>query len=180
MTEYLTLMQALHQGLARSSLDTFYHLARAILVKSEAYYDQYDQVFAHYFKDAELAPHIRDEVMKWLEDPAAFPEFDFSPELLARLGEMDLETLRRELEERLAEQTERVALRLPLEDVDKASLLELRRALSEHPGRCPVALTLVSEDFQVTLNQTGLLVAPVEALKASVERLFGAGVCLYR
>ena len=80
----------------------------------------------------------------------------------------------------LAEQTERVALRLPLEDVDKASLLELRRALSEHPGRCPVALTLVSEDFQVTLNQTGLLVAPVEALKASVERLFGAGVCLYR
>jgi len=80
----------------------------------------------------------------------------------------------------LAEQTERVALRLPLEDVDKASLLELRRALSEHPGRCPVALTLVSEDFQVTLNKTGLLVAPVEALKASVERLFGAGVCLYR
>ncbi|NOY93095.1 MAG: DNA polymerase III subunit alpha [Deltaproteobacteria bacterium] len=80
----------------------------------------------------------------------------------------------------LAEQTERVALRLSLDEVDKQRLEELRRALTEHPGRCPVALTLVGDDFSVTLRETGLLVAPEESLKASVERLFGAGVCLYR
>jgi uncharacterized protein len=106
ITEFMTLMQALNQGLARSSLDTFYHLARAILVKSETHYDQYDQVFAHVFKDAELAPHIRDEVMRWLEGGGVpFPELP--PDLLRRLETMDLEQLRRELEERLAEQTER-------------------------------------------------------------------------
>jgi hypothetical protein len=107
VTEFMTLMQALHLGLARSNLDTFYHMARAILVKSEAHYDQYDQVFAHFFKDLELQPQIRDEVMQWLEDPASHPEFEISPELLARLEGMDLDQLRRELEERLAEQTER-------------------------------------------------------------------------
>ncbi len=107
VTEFMTLMQALHQGLARASLDTFYHLARSILVKSEAHYDQYDQVFAHYFKDAELKPHIRDEVMQWLEDSVAFGDLEIPPEVLERLETMDLEELRRELEERLAEQTER-------------------------------------------------------------------------
>ncbi len=105
LTEFMTLMQALNSGLARANLDTFYHLARSILVKTEAHYDQYDQVFAHYFKNAELNPSIREEVMRWLEAPIAFP--DLPPEIVERLEAMDLEALRRELEERLAEQTER-------------------------------------------------------------------------
>jgi len=105
LTEFMTLMQALDQGLARADLNTFYHLARSILVKTEAHYDQYDQAFAHFFKGAELEPRIRDEVMSWLENPITFPELP--PEVLARLETMDLEALRRELEERLAEQTER-------------------------------------------------------------------------
>lgn len=105
LTEFMTLIQALDQGLGRASLDTFYHLARSILVKTEAHYDQYDQAFAHFFRGAELEPRIRDEVMRWLEDPISFPEL--SPEILARLETMDLEALRRELEQRLAEQTER-------------------------------------------------------------------------
>ena len=105
LTEFMTLMQALNQGLAHASLDGFYHLARSILVKTEAHYDQYDQVFAHFFKDAEISPQIRDEVMRWLEDPVPFPELP--PEVMARLEAMDLEELRRELEQRLQEQTER-------------------------------------------------------------------------
>jgi uncharacterized protein len=105
ITEYMTLVRALDKGLAKADLDTFYHLARSILVKSEAHYDQYDQVFAHYFKDAELKPHIRDEIMQWLEDPIAFPELP--PEVLQRLEQMDLESLRRELEQRMREQKER-------------------------------------------------------------------------
>ena len=107
VTEFMMLMKALDKGLARSSLDTFYHLARSVLVKSEAHYDQYDQVFAHFFKGAELSPRLKEEVMKWLENPVDFPEFELTPELMARLEEMDLEELRRELEQRLAEQTER-------------------------------------------------------------------------
>jgi hypothetical protein len=102
VTEFMTLMQALDKGLARASLQTFYHLARSILVKSEVHYDQYDQVFAHFFKDAELEPRIRKEVMDWLASPLPFPELP--KELLDRLESMDLEELRAELERRLAEQ----------------------------------------------------------------------------
>ena len=102
LTEFMTLLRALDKGLARASLETFYHLARSVLVKSEAYYDQYDQVFLHFFKDVELKPHIREEVMRWLEGPV--PVLDLPPEVLAQLERMDLESLRAELERRLAEQ----------------------------------------------------------------------------
>ncbi len=52
-TAFLTLHRALGTGLI-VSLNDFYTAARAILVKSERYFDRYDQVFAHYFEGAEL------------------------------------------------------------------------------------------------------------------------------
>jgi len=105
ITEWMTLMQALDQGHAQGSLIDFYHLARAILIKSEAYYDQYDQAFAHVFKDAELPPDIRDEILDWLADPLNRLELD--EEELARIKQMDLDELLQELEKRLQEQDER-------------------------------------------------------------------------
>ncbi|MDP1991766.1 MAG: hypothetical protein Q8K00_12150, partial [Syntrophales bacterium] len=47
-TSFLRLQKALALGLV-VSLDDFYTAARSILVKSERYFDTYDQVFAHYF-----------------------------------------------------------------------------------------------------------------------------------
>ncbi len=52
-TSFLTFQKALKQGLV-CSLDDFYTVSRAILVKSERYFDIYDQVFAHHFQGAEL------------------------------------------------------------------------------------------------------------------------------
>ncbi len=52
-TAFLTLQKALRNGLV-NTLDDFYTAARAILVKSERYFDLYDQVFAHHFQGAEL------------------------------------------------------------------------------------------------------------------------------
>ena len=52
-TSFLRLQKALGLGVI-TSLDDFYTGARAILVKSERYFDLYDQVFAHLFKGAEL------------------------------------------------------------------------------------------------------------------------------
>ena len=52
-TSFLMLQKALGMGLV-TSIDDFYTAARAILVKSERYFDLYDQAFAHYFKGAEL------------------------------------------------------------------------------------------------------------------------------
>jgi uncharacterized protein with von Willebrand factor type A (vWA) domain len=51
-TAFLTLQKALSIGLV-NSVDDFYTAARAILVKSERYFDLYDH-FAHKFEGAEL------------------------------------------------------------------------------------------------------------------------------
>jgi uncharacterized protein len=77
-TSFLTLQKALDMGLI-NSIDAFYTSARAILIKSERYFDVYDQVFAHRFKDAEMPEYEDielDEVTRallegWLEDPAS-------------------------------------------------------------------------------------------------------------
>jgi hypothetical protein len=77
-TSFLTLQKALDMGLI-NSVDAFYTSARAILVKSERYFDVYDQVFAHRFQNAQM-PEFEDieldEVTRallegWLEDPVS-------------------------------------------------------------------------------------------------------------
>jgi len=75
-TSFLRLQKALGMGLI-TSIDDFYTGARAILVKSEKYFDLYDQVFAHRFKGAELKEADAVELSEiarallgeWLKDP---------------------------------------------------------------------------------------------------------------
>src|SRR6202020_1505127 len=50
--EYLDLMRALEDDLAQMSVDEFYRLARALLVKDERNLDRFDVVFAATFKGA--------------------------------------------------------------------------------------------------------------------------------
>ncbi|HSQ85438.1 MAG TPA: hypothetical protein VLM43_12020 [Desulfobacterales bacterium] len=77
-TSFLTLQKALDMGLI-NSIDAFYTSARAILIKSERYFDVYDQVFAHRFQDAQMPEYEGlelDEVTRallegWLEDPVS-------------------------------------------------------------------------------------------------------------
>jgi uncharacterized protein len=52
-TAFLTLHRAMTAGLV-GSLEDFYTAARAILVKSERWFDLFDQVFAHHFQGADL------------------------------------------------------------------------------------------------------------------------------
>ena len=76
-TSFLTLQKALNNGLI-NSLDEFYTSARAILVKSERYFDIYDQVFSHRFEgtempdyeELEMAETVRALLEEWLKDPA--------------------------------------------------------------------------------------------------------------
>ena len=106
LQEWLALLEALSLGLHGSWLTGFYHVARSLLVKRESEYDLFDQVFAHVFQGAELnAAEITDEIQKWLGDPLR--HLRLSPEELEALAKLDLEELRRQLEERLKEQTER-------------------------------------------------------------------------
>jgi len=52
-TAFLTFHKAMDNGLVRS-VDDFYITARAIMVKSEKYFDLYDRVFAYCFEGVEL------------------------------------------------------------------------------------------------------------------------------
>jgi uncharacterized protein with von Willebrand factor type A (vWA) domain len=53
LREYLSLLEALDQDLADKSVEEFYYLSRACLVKDERHFDKFDQVFGHVFKGIE-------------------------------------------------------------------------------------------------------------------------------
>jgi len=80
-TSFLTLHRALQTGLV-NSLNDFYTASRSILVKSERYFDLYDQVFAHHFQGAELPDNAgvelddiaRTMLEHWLKDPRVLAE----------------------------------------------------------------------------------------------------------
>ena len=103
ITEYLTLMGAMKQGVADYSIDDFYFLSRATLVKDERHLDRFDRVFATVFQGLEHTPGdpttgIPEE---WLRKIA---EKNLSPEEMAAIEAMGgfdklMETLRKRLEE---------------------------------------------------------------------------------
>jgi len=66
--EWLLLQKALSENLADSSLTRFYYLARAILIKTEAHFDKYDQAFlecfGHIESDDELIREIEERLLR--------------------------------------------------------------------------------------------------------------------
>ncbi len=54
--EYLALMEAMDKGVADYSVDDFYYLSRAALVKDERNLDKFDRVFGTVFKGLEALP----------------------------------------------------------------------------------------------------------------------------
>ena len=110
-TSFLRLQKALSMGLI-NSLDDLYMAARAILVKSERYFDLYDQVFAHQFEGAELkepdefelSEVARAMLQEWLRDPAGIADALGVDE--EELSKMSPEELIQYFLYRLKEQTE--------------------------------------------------------------------------
>ena len=103
-TEWLSLMQALAGGHGRADLNTFYHLARCLLVKRESDYDTYDRAFASYFKGVESQIDLNDELLDWLKDPV-LPEI--TDEERKKLRAFDLDELVSRFRDLLEEQKER-------------------------------------------------------------------------
>jgi uncharacterized protein with von Willebrand factor type A (vWA) domain len=102
-TEWMTLMEAIARGHI-NDLDDFYFLARAILVKSEAYFDQYDLAFQEYFSGIESVEAITRQILEWLKDPMT--QRSLSSEELAGLKSLPLDELIKLLEERIKTQKE--------------------------------------------------------------------------
>ena len=103
MNEWYTLLEALERGMAYSSLIGFYYLCRAVLIKSEAYYDKFDLAFARFFEGVETPEDLPEQIWEWLE--RELPN-DHTVRMLGDIKQYDLDTLKQMLAERLAEQTE--------------------------------------------------------------------------
>jgi uncharacterized protein with von Willebrand factor type A (vWA) domain len=103
ITEYLTLLGAMKAGVAHYSVEDFYFLSRATLVKDERHLDRFDRVFGTVFKglaqaQADLQQKIPEE---WLRKLA---ERFFSAEEMAKIEALGgfeklMETLKQRLEE---------------------------------------------------------------------------------
>ena len=104
--EWLALQDALGRGLAESSLSRFYLVSRAMLVKSESHYDDFDLAFAEYLSGLEQADDaIADRVWEWLaEHPSALEPTAEQRAMLEAMTRIDLDDLRARLAERLANQ----------------------------------------------------------------------------
>ncbi|MCA8920630.1 MAG: VWA domain-containing protein [Planctomycetes bacterium] len=105
--ETVALAEALLKGLHQCSLDGFYHVARALLVHSEAHLDAFDEAFLAHFRGVEeLGIDLHSKLLDWLKE-AAERRAELSEEERALLERYDPEELRALFEQRLREQKER-------------------------------------------------------------------------
>lgn len=107
ITELLTLHEALAAGMVDNSVEDFYFLARACLVKDESQLDRFDRLFAAYFDgvDAGLGELFADIPEDWLRRQASLDLSDEEKQKLEAMGGLD--RLMEALRERLEEQKER-------------------------------------------------------------------------
>src|SRR5690606_16204167 len=92
--EFLALLEGLREHVCGHSLDEFYFLARACLVKDESLYDRFDQAFGEYFKGVSEIPGLEvDLPEEWLR---AMAKKQLTPEQLARLEKLGWDKLMEE------------------------------------------------------------------------------------
>lgn len=105
LTEFLTLLEALSQRVTAHSIEEFYYLARAALVKDERHYDRFDQVFGGHFKGLQT---LFDEIigatvpLEWLHKLAELTLSEEDKQLVESMG--GWEKLMETFAQRLAEQ----------------------------------------------------------------------------
>ena len=116
--EYLTLLEALKEGVVGPKLDAvgnygeggykiddFYFLSRTSLIKDEKHYDKFDRAFSSYFKGIETVTDFTKEIpLEWLRKNL---ELNLSPEEIAKIEKMGWDELMETLKKRFEEQKER-------------------------------------------------------------------------
>ncbi len=109
ITEYLALIEAVNAGISQHSVEEFYYLSRATLVKDERHLDRFDRVFGVVFKGLEggadlegIDVDVPDEWLKTLSQLMLSEEDKAKIEALGGWEKL-MDTLR----ERLAEQKDK-------------------------------------------------------------------------
>jgi len=102
ITEFLTLLEVMQKRLSGYSVDEFYYLSRACLVKDEALYDRFDRVFGAHFKGIQELFGDEAEIPEdWLRKQLEQYLTDEEKARIKELGGWEelMETLRKRLEE---------------------------------------------------------------------------------
>jgi len=103
ITEFLTLLEVLEKRIAGYSVEEFYYLARACLVKDEALFDRFDRVFSAHFKGIQelFGDDVTEIPEEWLRRNFERLMSEEDKAMVEALGgwEKLMETLRKRLEE---------------------------------------------------------------------------------
>jgi uncharacterized protein with von Willebrand factor type A (vWA) domain len=100
--ELLTLLEALKKDVIGPSIDEFYFLSRATLVKDETQFDKFDRAFGEFFKGLPATTGLfKDIPDEWFRQML---EREFSDEELAKLEKLGFDKLMEEFRKRLEEQ----------------------------------------------------------------------------
>ncbi|MBT6209202.1 MAG: VWA domain-containing protein [Woeseia sp.] len=107
ITELLTLLEAMKKGVAGHSVEDFYFLSRACLVKDESKFDRYDTIFAAHFQGLEDAFKALVEALPedWLQKQVELMLTEEERKQIEAIG--GFEALMDALKQRLDEQDER-------------------------------------------------------------------------
>ena len=105
--ELLDLLAAMNQQLVFGSIDDFYNLSRAVMVKDEKYYDRFDRAFGLHFRDLEGVDDVIEALIPddWLRSEFVKQLSDEDKAKIESLG--GLEKLIDEFKKRLEEQEKR-------------------------------------------------------------------------
>ena len=107
LSEWLTLQDALQQGLCHSSLTEFYYVSRMILVKSETEYDKFDMAFDEVFKGIQSENEVGKNMMRWLDKPEMQDVFEeMRHEMNQEVVTMDKDDVENNFKDRLRDQNE--------------------------------------------------------------------------
>ena len=103
ITELLTLLEAMKQGVAGHSVEDFYYLSRACLVKDETQFDRFDRIFAAHFNGLDAAFKELNETLpeEWLRKQAELLLTEEEMKQIESMGGFDalMEALKDRLED---------------------------------------------------------------------------------
>ena len=101
ITEFLTLLEVLEKRIAGYSVEEFYYLSRAALVKDESLFDRFDRVFSAHFKGVQelFGEDAADIPEEWLRKQFERLLSEEEKALIESLGGWDklMETLKKRL-----------------------------------------------------------------------------------
>src|SRR5690606_17764631 len=100
--EYLTLLEAMDRKVIGPSVDEFYYLSRAALVKDEANFDKFDRAFSEFWQGVESVPGMEAAIpLEWLLKQVELNLTEEEKKQIEALGgwEKLMETLKKRLEE---------------------------------------------------------------------------------